>query len=141
VDDCAGAEGFGRGTSATRQSATDDLHNPQPCRDFDVQASPTLVDTIRPASVPQVAREPTCPRRRFIDHRISDLHNLSWRSGGAADWPTTVVLGGERYATPCDSASVLELLVHRWDFAVATKRPIDVADGHAASSLVWRGKL
>jgi uncharacterized protein (TIGR03086 family) len=110
----------------------DDLGRPTPCPAFDVAAlADHLVDFIaRPGK--SVGIHISAPDGSTIEQRILQVERpvpARWRQRGLSG----DVVFGSRTLPAWLAAGVLslELIVHGWNFAVATDRSLDVSDAHA----------
>jgi uncharacterized protein (TIGR03086 family) len=110
----------------------DDLRRPTPCPAFDVAAlADHLVDfTARLGK--SVGIHISAPDGSTIEPRILQVARpvlARWRQRGLSG---DVVFGGRTLPARLAAGVLsLELIVHGWDFAVATDRSLDVSDAHA----------
>jgi uncharacterized protein (TIGR03086 family) len=110
----------------------DDLRKPTPCAEYDVSAvADHLVDTIaRLAAV--VGAQASTPEGATAEERIlhaTQIALTAWRRRGLCGH---VSRGDRTLPAPLALGLLsLELLVHGWDFAVATRHPLEVSDAHA----------
>jgi uncharacterized protein (TIGR03086 family) len=114
----------------------EDVHRPTPCPDWDVQAlADHLIDTLSrlgaAAGIEIPAPDSDSPNQRL--RQVTETILAGWRCRGLAD---DVEFAGRTLPGHLALGILqLELVVHGWDFAVALRRPFDVADAHAAHVL------
>jgi N-ethylmaleimide reductase len=137
VDEFASAEpALAAAHHATETIGDDDLDRPTPCPDWDVQAlADHLIDTLSRLGA-AAGVEPPIPDGKSIDQhirRVTEPILTGWRRRGLAH---DVEFAGRTLPLHLARGILqLELVVHGWDFAVALRRPLDVADAHAAHVL------
>lgn len=110
----------------------DDLRRPTPCRDFDVAAlADHLVDFISRLGE-SIGVHISAPDGGTLEQRILQIARrvlAGWRERGLAG--DVVFSGRTMPARLAVGVLSLELIVHGWDFAVATDQRLDVSDAHA----------
>ena len=119
-----------------------DMAGRTPCADFDVAAladhlmsSITAIGAAADADIP--VRDTSAP----LEVQVADAAQAAleaWRRRGMSG---TVELRSRVPATIAVGILALEFLVHAWDFACATERPVEVADPVAAFVLDGAEKL
>ena len=112
--------------------ADDDLGRPTPCPAFDVAAlTDHLVDFISRLGE-SIGVHVSTPDGGTLEQRILQIARLvlvGWRQRGLAG---DVVFSGRTLpARLAVGVLSLELIVHGWDFAVATDQRLGVSDAHA----------
>lgn len=112
--------------------ADDDLGRPTPCPAFDVAAlADHLVDFISRLGE-SIGVHISTPDGGTLEQRILQIARLvlvGWRKRGLAG---DVVFSGRTLPARLAAGVLsLELIVHGWDFAVATDHRLDVSDDHA----------
>jgi uncharacterized protein (TIGR03086 family) len=110
----------------------DDLAKPTPCTEYDVAAlAEHLVATIGKFSA-AAGLDASAPEGTTVAHRIDHVTRTAltaWRRRGLR---ADVAMGGRMMPAPLALGVLsVELLVHGWDFAVATQHPLEVSDAHA----------
>jgi N-ethylmaleimide reductase len=110
----------------------DDLAMPTPCTLYDVGAlADHLVNTIT-RSAAAAGGDASTPQGATVGQRVGQATRAAlsaWRRRGLCG---EVVFGGRTLpARMALGVLSLELLVHGWDFAVATRQPLAVSDTHA----------
>ena len=113
--------------------ARDELSNSTPCSEYDVmQLTDHLLNSITLLGGAAGAEVPDRNTDYSVEQQVVGAARPAldaWRRRGLSD---TVTLGpNELPATFALSILSLELLVHGWDYAAATRRPMNVAESLA----------
>jgi uncharacterized protein (TIGR03086 family) len=133
-----------RTTAVVRAVAPGRLHDPTPCRDFDVRALLShlmwVVDLAVPAARKEAADGSVSADRDYVqgDWRASWAAQVAAMTAAWAEpdaWTgTTTFAGGEISATFAGELVLVDLVVHGWDLARATGQPYG-CDGDAAEAV------